>query len=457
MKLIRTITFLLILFSFESFGQVVGHIKIEGANKTKASIILRELTFNVGDTIFSTDTLGHKTNSENNLFNTSLFNFTEVVFNDSNEVWNVTVNVQERWYLWPELILSFQERNFSEWWKNKDLSRLNIGLHINQFNFLGLNQTIQFNGYYGFNERLGFKYKIPYLSKKMRDGIKISANYGTQNEVYTGILNNEMVYTKNDSANILSRFNVQFEYFRRTGFYLSQFLNFEFIQLQGYEELQSMTNHYFGNSNAFLKYFKVGYRIKYDKRFSRNYPLKGYFLDFAIHQDGLGIVDKSNLNVTSIVGHAKWFKQLYKRNYFATSFHFRQFIQNDIPFLFSKGLGFHEYVRGYEPYVIQGQSSFLAKTNYKFQIIKPQSYTLPVIKKIKRFSKIHFAMYWNVFLDAGYVAEDEELSNSFLNSTLIGGGTGLDWVTYYDVVFRTEYTVNKNGGHQFNLAFIAPI
>lgn len=457
MKLTRILCFLLILISLNSTAQSVSAIQIIGAKKTKRHIILRELTFQIGDTILLEDTLSHKVNSENNLFNTTLFNFTKVSFKDSLNNWIVQVDLQERWYLWPELIINFQERNFSEWWKNKDLSRLNIGLHVNKFNFLGRNQTIQFNGYYGFNERIGFKYQVPYLTKKLRDGLQIALNYGTQNEVFTGVEQNEMIYTKNDSANIMSRFNAQIEYSRRTGFYLSQFINLEFIQLRGMNELASMTNHYFGNQNSFLKYFALSYRIKYDKRFSRNYPLKGYFLDFEITQEGLGIFNQSDLNVTNLSFHGKWFTKLFNRNYWASSLHLRQFLQSDVPFLLNRGLGFHEYIRGYEPYIMQGQSSFLLKTNYKYQIVKPKAYTLPVISKIKRFSKVHFAMYWNVFMDGGYVYNNEELSNNFLNSPLVGAGTGLDWVTYYDIVLRTEYTVNKNGSNQFNIAFIAPI
>ena len=180
-------------------AQEIAEINVIGNKKTKLKIIFRELTFTVGDTILPKDTANHTTNSENNLFNTSLFNFTTVHFKDTLGKWHVEVELQERWFVWPEVIIKFQDRNFSEWLKNKDLSRIDAGVHLNKFNFLGLNQTLQINGYLGFTEKFGFKYKVPYINKKLKDGLKIASNYSTRNEIFTGVRNNEMIYLKNDS------------------------------------------------------------------------------------------------------------------------------------------------------------------------------------------------------------------------------------------------------------------
>lgn len=444
-------------FAFFTKAQVVQSISITGNRSTKEKIILRELTFQVGDTILISDTLDTKTSSENNLFNTNLFNFTKVQFNDSLGNWNVKVELQERWYIWPEVLVKFQERNFSEWWKNKNLSRLDVGLHLNKFNVFGLNQTFQINGYYGFTESIGFQYKIPYLNKKLTNGAKIAVNYSTQNEVFTDIEQNEMVYIKNDSTPIRSSFNLQLEYFRRTGFYQTQYYNARYIQLKSFDTLSNYSKHYFGNENDFLSLVNLSYRYKYDKRFSQNYPLRGYFFDVQIDQFGLGNLDKSNLFITRILGSYRYYKDLGHRQYWASGIHFNQYLTNNIPFNFQSGLGFNNYVRGYEPYVIFGTSSFLLKSNYKIALVKPKQYTLPLIKKIKKFSKIHFAAYWNLYFDAGYVINNTTINSPYINKALIGGGTGIDWVTYYDVVIRTEYSINQFGKSNFNLSFVAPI
>jgi hypothetical protein len=80
-----------------------------------------------------------------------------------------------------------------------------------------------------------------------------------------------------------------------------------------------------------------------------------------------------------------------------------------------------------------------------------------MIKKIKKFSKIHFAVYWNCYLDMGYVHLANPMNNTLANQFLIGGGSGVDWVTYYDIVIRTEYSINQFGNTNFNISFVSPL
>lgn len=451
------LTLLFLVCTIVQKAQVVTEIEFTGNKKTKEIILKRELTFELGDTVLAGDTVNHISESENNLFNTTLFNFTDVKFISHEENWKVVVTLQERWYLWPEVMIKFQERNFSEWWKNKNLSRIDLGLHLNKYNFLGLNQNLQVNGYVGFTEKFGFQYRVPYLTKKMRDGLKVAADYSTQNEVFVGVSEDEMVYIKNDSLPIRSAFRFQLEYFRRTGFYQTQYFTGRFIQIQAADTLKDLSQAYLGNQEGFLRFAQLTYRFKYDRRFTQNYPLRGFFVDLQIDQYGLGQLDKSDLSVTRVLGSYRFYRRLANRQYWATGFHINQYLGANSPFLFQSGLGFNDYVRGFEPNVIFGRTSFLVKNNYKFQIVRPKKYTLPLIKKIKRFSKIHFAIYGNVIFDAGYVQNPTPINNTLNNKLLYGSGLGLDWVTYYDVVVRTEYLINQFGQTNFNLSFVAPI
>ena len=446
-------------FSCNVIGQdffVLSNIEITGNKTTKERIILREVTFNFKDTIFFSDTAKHVFKTENNLLNTSLFNFIKVTFADTLGAWVARIKLQERWYLWPKFVIRFQDRNFSEWWKTRNFSRIDYGLIINKNNFLGLNQTLQGQFHYGFTKKLGFKYQIPYLTKKQRGGFNLSASFGTQNEVFSGLNENKMVYIKNDSDIILNEFSAVFEYTLRTGFYNLQTFAIEFKSLSSAHVLKNNSESYLGNTDGDLKYISLMYWYKIDRRFSKNYPLTGYFFDFKFRQFGLGVVDKSDLFVTQIASNYRFYKNILKRHFIAGSAYVNISPKTDIPFRFQKGLGFHEYVRGYEPYVIFGQASLLAKANYKFQLVSPKEFTLPIIRKWKKFSKVHFAMYWNIYSDFGYVHQN--FSSHTLNNKLIWGvGTGIDWVSYYDMVIRTEVSINKEGKSGFYLNFVAPI
>tara|TARA_B110000211_G_scaffold234809_1_gene306440 strand:+ start:2070 stop:3443 length:1374 start_codon:yes stop_codon:yes gene_type:complete len=457
---VRGILVLIVVFlSFNVIGQdsfVLSKIEISGNKTTKKRIILREVSFSVQDTILFSDTAKYVSDAENNLLNTSLFNFTKVVFVDTLGMWVARIKLQERWYLWPQVVIKFQDRNFSEWWKTKNFSRIEYGLIVNRNNFLGLNQTLQGQFYYGFTKKIGFKYQIPYLTKNQRGGLKIGASYGTQNEIFSGVENNEMNYIKNDSDIIFNEFSALVEFTLRSGFYNLQTFAIEFKDLSSAHELNDNSVAYFGNTDGSLKYIALMYWCKIDKRFSKNYPLTGHFFDFRVRQFGLGSIDKSDLFVTRVTSNFRLYKHLKKRHFVAGGAYMNVFTQKDIPFRFQSGLGFHEYVRGYEPYVVFGQASFLAKTNYKFQLVAPKEFTLPLIRKWKKFSKAHFAMYWNIYSDFGYVHQKNS-GNSLNNKLLWGVGTGFDWVSYYDMVIRTEVSINKDGLAGFYLNFVAPI
>jgi hypothetical protein len=79
--------------------------------------------------------------------------------------------------------------------------------------------------------------------------------------------------------------------------------------------------------------------------------------------------------------------------------------------------------------------------------------------KNEKFNTFFYALYLNVFTDAGYVMDNYYYlhNNKYENQLLLGSGIGLDYVTYYDKVFRFEYSINRTGKGGFYIYFIAPI
>jgi hypothetical protein len=80
----------------------------------------------------------------------------------------------------------------------------------------------------------------------------------------------------------------------------------------------------------------------------------------------------------------------------------------------------------------------------RYQIVKPKVFQPKFLQQAKQFNTIPFYAFVNVFFDAGFV-EDKFFykNNSLVNSWQYGYGLGLDMVTYYDVVVRLEYSLNK--------------
>jgi hypothetical protein len=77
----------------------------------------------------------------------------------------------------------------------------------------------------------------------------------------------------------------------------------------------------------------------------------------------------------------------------------------------------------------------------------------------KQFETAPFALYLRAYSDAGYVRDNSlnPLNTKLANEFLLGGGLGLDMVTYYDLVFRLEYSINRLQQQGVYLHVKAPI
>jgi outer membrane protein assembly factor BamA len=440
---------------FSSQADIIKEINITGNKTTKRHVITRELTFLLNDTIDKKDYPEHIKQSQQNLLNTALFNFATIKFKDTLEHTEVSIELIERWYIWPEIILKFQERNFTEWLKNKDFSRIDYGFYVSHFNFRGRKEKLQLQFKTGFNSKIGILYKTPYLTKKSKSGLSVALSYNTQNEVHTGIDSlNKMVYTKDTEGILLEKYNLQLEYNRRSNLYTMHYFLFDYQDMRLKNALVDINDDFVIGKNR-LKFMSLTYLYKTDQRDSKNYPLKGFYADVEIKKYGIGI-DQSNINITRFTSNYRSYHYLTSRWYFSYGLFSEAFSSEDIPFFLQDGLGFKHYVRSYEPYVLFGQFSGTAKMNLKYQILTPKLYTVPFIKT-EKFSKVHFAVFSNIFVDAGYVHNQLSSLKRLDNELLLGTGVGLDFVTFYDLVWRFEYSINKYKEHGFYISFVAPI
>jgi hypothetical protein len=107
--------------------------------------------------------------------------------------------------------------------------------------------------------------------------------------------------------------------------------------------------------------------------------------------------------------------------------------------------------------VIFGQQSHLIKTNLKYSLFGPIVKTIPKLK-VKKFNKFFFAMYTNLYVDAGYVSPFKSARPQSLNNQLLlGYGIGVDFVTYYDLVWRIEASRNLDELTGIYIGFTAPL
>jgi len=438
-------------------GKIVARITVTGNNKTKESIILRELTFHPGDSLNSVQLDESLERSRANLINTLLFNYVEIKKLPVDSVFtDIHIHVTERIYLIPTPIFQFADPNFNTWWIRKDFSRTNWGFFVLKRNFRGRNEDIAVISQFGYSKEFGFLYRIPYITKKQNIGAGIWIGYKQNNEITIGTENNKRLFYTGTNGNSRDELLVKLNTTLRRKLYSTHFFELKYNSNHILDTITKMQGDYFYQNKAHMNYLSFIYVFRHDKRDNKGYPLNGHYTQFDFIKNGLGILSEDFNVMTVTASHSEYFP-LSERFFFASQLKSRFTLSENIPYYFQEGLGYSGFVRGYEYYVIDGQHYGLFKSNIKFNLIKPRVHQ-PGWLENTNFAKIHYAFYLNLYLDAGYVYDNRYANiNPLSNQLLYGSGIGLDFVSFYDKVIRFEYSLNKQWEHGFFLHFIKPI
>ena len=432
----------------------MSSLTFEGNKITRERILLREITFREGQTIPKEKLAHHLERSKGNVWNLLLFNFVEIdtCHYVPNEI-EVVVRVTERWYVWPIPFVEFADRNLREWWETKRWDRLDYGTLVRWSNFRGVNEELTLHLRFGFNNRYELRYRIPYLDKAQKWGITFQGGYLQSHEVAYASKGNKRLFYKNSQ-----RFIRKESYGAITPSWRPNLYNVHKLEI-GYthswvdDSVTTLQPKYFGAGENLSKHFSLEYWVVRDVTDYTDYPLKGYRIDFKLRKDGLRIFD-SPVDIWSLeLEFAKYWK-LHKRWFFSHAQKIKVSSTNGQAYSLQRGLGYEaDFVRGYELYVIDGQHFGLLKTALKFAILPMRKVKLKFLKS-EKFNTLPLAFYINANFDLGYVQDNQyNEQNPLAGSLLFGGGVGLDVVTFYDISWRAEYSVNKKLEHGFFVHF----
>lgn len=440
---------------------VIQRIAISGNAITRDAIILRELKFKQHDTI-SVDLFAPILNSSRqNIFNTRLFNFVTIdtAGTANSPLIDINIKLVERWYIWPIPFLEISDRNFNVWWETRDFSRLTYGVDFTFFNARGRNETLKILAHFGFNQKYGFTYKMPFINKKKTIGVFYGAAIELNHELPVTTENNKPVYVRSNSFYLKKMLNGFAELNVRPDFYSTHSFRISYSWYRFDTAIMSIPGFVL-SSQDLQQFMSFSYQYKNDHRDVQYYPLKGYYLDAEVNH----AVPYATAHNSYLKTNMRIYAPIRNRWYWASGFTGKVSFEKTQPYYLQRGLGYgRDFVRGYEYYVIDGQHYFLFKNNLKFALLPQRVEKIPFLKSSK-FNVIPIALYLNAFIDMGLVYNYHELTsgdsgseNNLENSFLIGSGLGLDFTTYYDVVIRVEGTINRMLIPGIYLHFIAPI
>ena len=451
----KTVLVLFILCSNSAYSQTVdssryykiNSVKIVGNKKTRDKIILRELVRKEKDTFLLKNITRLNTRNEFNIFNTQLFIYdsVKVVANDSLKQLDYTIKVKERWYIWPIPFVDFLDRNINAWYQTKDLNRLAYGMSLNLENFTGNKDLLTLIFRTGYANQYGFHYRLPYLNSKQTIGAYTQYTYNEHNKLQFATLNNKQQFVTDANEHLRKDHFAKMGIFYRPRLFMQHVFELSYTDLRISSKVNDLNPNYFSKGTSHASYVSLAYRLTYDNRDNKIYPLSGHMFDLTLVKDGFDVSDHSTVDLSSwVIAYKKYFP-IHKRINFATQAKVRSVNSGQPrPFVFNGALGYSNFIRGYEYYVIDGQNYVLSKNSLRFQLIEPKFHEVGALKKLKPFSTIPFYAYLNVFYDGAYVQEDVfRKTNDLANSWQHGYGIGLDIISYYDFVMRFEYSFNK--------------
>ncbi len=441
---------------------IINNIVLKGNKKTKDYIIFRELEFKVNDTLSLHQLSTLIKESRENLLNISLFNFvtidtTSILANDFYRI-NITISVIERWYIWPWPLLEFADRNFNTWWKTKDFNKINYGMFLVWDNFRGRMEQLKILVRLGYEEKFGLFYEIPYINKKQTIGLALGVSYGRNHEVSVNTIDDNIEYYKDEESYPQQKFISYIQLINRPDIHNTHMFYLGYNQYLFGDTLLKINPLYSVDNKTDVKFLSFYYKYISDYRDYKPYPLNGYYFDIEFNKQGFRMFQPNGLDISFVNSKFNIYKKLFNRFYFASGLAAKFSSKSFQPYFLQRGLGYgNDYIRGYEFYVIDGQNYGLLKTNLKFELLPTKILKFNFIKT-EKFNIIHYAIYLNLFIDLGYVYDDEFYQNNTLsNSFQYGTGIGIDFVTYYDIVIRFEYSMNKMKETGFFIHFKASI
>ncbi|MCH8902515.1 MAG: BamA/TamA family outer membrane protein [Bacteroidetes bacterium] len=441
---------------------IVGKIILEGNEKTKDFIIYRELDFKPGDTLLLSEMMAVFEKNEKQILTTALFNEVEINLSawDGNDA-DVTIKVKERWYTFPIPIFEIADRNFNVWWveKNRDLERIDYGIRFYQLNVRGRNEQLKIVANGGFTEKLELFYSVPYLNSAMNKGAQIAVSYSRNREIAVNTGADTLQFYE-DKNFIRERFFAGLGLSHREGIHNYHFLDIYFHSNKIGKVVTDFNSNYFLNGALTQEYFTINYFYIRDYRDVLAYPLEGSLFVIDIMKTGVGLFN--DLNIYTFESQYSKYLNFNDRFFLASRLKGKVSFPKEQPYFNQRGFGYlQDLVRGYEYYVIDGQKYILIKSSGRMRLL---SYKIKSNKfeKLKKFKEIPIDIYFKLFFDAGYVEDKflylyNDVGNTLPNTFLYGYGAGVDLVTYYDLVFRLEYSLNGLNERGFFIHFKADL
>jgi outer membrane protein assembly factor BamA len=407
------------LFYEGDYHIVIDSIYITGNETTEDFIILRELTFGIGDTLNP-----HIASyNRERIYSLRIFNEVRLkpYFSDGKNI--LKIEIEESWYIYPIPFITLRDR---------DWEKISYGISVSLLNFRGRNETLSGSAAFGYDPSLSFRYFNPNISYnqnlnfQINLGYSASTNKSSEAEDLYGSSFEQEIFTSR--LQLGKRFgNYHWTYFK-TGF--------DYIETPFYIPGINASD---GNIDKTLV---VGASYVFDTRDLTLYAAEGIYALLNFEFKGLGI-DGINYQVADL--EFREYRKIIERFTAKWRMSVRHTAGETVPYYDYSYLGYSERIRGYfNNGESEGNDRFIGSVEINYPIIEETRinlYWMPLLPNSLLSYRV--AVIAGLFGDTGTTRNNgDPLAIKSFNT---GYGTGISFLLLPYFICRLEFAINDNG------------
>ncbi len=397
---------------------VVDSIFIVGNDVTEDEIILRELTFSLGDTLTKEELLYN----QDRIFSLGIFTKVQLFPSSlENSHCKLIIYVEESWYLYPLPVAELRDRD----WK-----KFSYGLDLVLQNFRGRNEVFRARSVFGYDPAYLLSYYNPYLI--WEENIFFRADLQYRNASNRSSIAKMLYGGDFDQKFISGSVTVG----KRIGLYhrISTGLGFNYTETPFYISGISVSG------DRTDRFFSLLLGYAFDSRDLIQFPKNGIYGSAAIQLKGFGA---HNINYQVFNLDFREYRPLLGDLVGKWRFTSRHAFGRQVPYNDFSFLGFGERIRGYFYKESEGHDYYIGSLEFFYPVIKDVNISLDFIPIVpKELLSYRVALYSQIFGDTGATKlKDLKLS---LNDFNTGFGTGLTLLILPYNILRIEFASDEN-------------
>lgn len=425
---------------------VIEDIVIEGNQRTKERIVLRELSFQIGDTLKTTHIEDIIQFNEKRLSGLDLFTSVNIEAIPSNEqkiIFTVTVKENLMWVVYPNVDLADQDVNVWAQRYNFSLKRISIPITLSHLSLTGNQDKLKARVQLGFTRKLEALYISPFLNQRQTLRLQTDFSFSDDREARWNTVNDKDLFLKEENERLFRRTRAGIGLQIRPQLFDTHRFILRFQQNGIPDTIAFLNPSFFLSGQTQQRFLSIRYDFTSDHRNFNLYPTKGYFFRLLMEKEGLGIWKERNaLIVDGLL--AKYWSLPEKWSVEATFRGQTNLIRQQPAYYNNPVIGPEpNLIRGYELRQIRGLDYIIATTTLRYKLLDVELY-LGKLMFIKKYKQGNLSIFFKAYQDGAYMNDPfYQAENKLPNQALWSRGIGMDIMIYNTGVGKIEWSFAK--------------